>query len=295
MNKPDAILIAGPTASGKSNLALKLAADFNGEIINTDSMQIFPILRVLTARPDDADLAQTVHHLYGTTPLEGPSSVAVWMRDAERVASDIWSRGKTAVFVGGTGLYFRGLEHGLAQVPDIPLDIRASVRQKLTELGSEHLYQQLLAADPLGASLLRPSDGQRIARALEVVLATGQSLKSFQDKPDTGALLSGKSVERYLVMPDRPVLHERINARTVKMMDEGAIDEVRELLSHNLSNELSIMRAIGVKEITQYLAGSLTRDEVIERIRAATRQYAKRQSTWFRGQLKTDWSLFLKH
>ncbi len=292
MNKPDAILIAGPTASGKSNLALKLADEFDGEIINTDSMQIFPILRVLTARPDNIDLAQAVHHLYGTTPLQGPSSVAIWMRDAERVANDIWSRDKTAIFVGGTGLYFRGLEHGLAQVPDIPTDIRANVRQQLTEMGSEQLYQKLLAADPHGASLLRTSDGQRIARALEVVQATGQSLKSFQDKPDTEPLLAGKSVKRYLVMPDRLVLHDRINARTVKMIDEGAVDEVRELLTHNLSDELSVMRAIGVKEIAQYLAGSFTKDEVIEKIRAATRQYAKRQSTWFRGQLKTDWALF---
>ena len=119
MNKPDAILIAGPTASGKSNFALELAETHDGEIINTDSMQIFPVLRILTARPNEADLARVPHHLYGTTPLEGPSSVAIWMADAERVANEIWSRGKTAIFVGGTGLYFRGLEHGLAQVPDV--------------------------------------------------------------------------------------------------------------------------------------------------------------------------------
>ena len=293
MKKPDAILIAGPTASGKSNLALELASKFDGEIINTDSMQIFPVLRILTARPDEDDLARIKHHLYGTTPLEGPSSVAIWMADAEQVANDIWGRGKTAVFVGGTGLYFRGLEHGLAQVPDIPLDIRSQVRQKLAEDGSEALYRELVEKDPAGASLLRPSDGQRIARAYEVVLATGRFLKFFQDQPDTKPLLEDKSVERYLVMPERSILHDRINARTATMIDEGAVAEVWELLSYNLSDDLSVMRAIGVKEISQFLTGKLTRDELIEKIRAATRQYAKRQSTWFRGQLKTEWSKLL--
>jgi tRNA dimethylallyltransferase len=294
LNKPDAILIAGPTASGKSNFALELAETHDGEIINTDSMQIFPVLRILTARPNEADLARVPHHLYGTTPLEGPSSVAIWMADAERVANEIWSRGKTAIFVGGTGLYFRGLEHGLAQVPDVPSDIRSDVRKRLLDRGSELLHAELASKDPEGAALLRPSDGQRIARALEVFLTTGRSLKSFQDQPDTKPLLDAKSVERYLVMPDRPVLHERINARTVKMMEEGAVEEVRKLLTYELSSEMSVMRAIGVKEISQFLAGQLTYEGVIEKIRAATRQYAKRQSTWFRGQLKTEWSSISK-
>ena len=291
MNKPDAILIAGPTASGKSKLALDLASQHDGEIVNTDSMQIFPVLRVLTARPDDADMALLPHHLYGTTPLEGPSSVAIWMSEAKRVAEDIWGRGKVPVFVGGTGLYFRGLEHGLAQVPHIPSDIRESVREKLNNKGSEYLYRKLVKEDPIGADLLRPSDGQRIARALEVILATGKSLKSFQDKPDSEALLNGKNVERHLVMPDRPILHERINLRTVKMMEQGAVEEVRELLTYNLSNELSVMRAIGVSELIQHIMCELTLDEAIEKIRAATRQYAKRQSTWFKGQLRNEWVL----
>ena len=290
MERPDAILIAGPTASGKSKLALEMAELWGGEIVNTDSMQIYPVLNILTARPDEDDLARVPHHLYGFAPLAEPYSVARWLEDARRVSEELWSRDVVPVFVGGTGLYFRALEKGLAGTPDIPAEIRAEIRQNLIEDGSVALHARLTLLDPAGAALLRPSDGQRIARALEVITATGKPLLDFQNQPVSAPFLDGKSVHRTVLMPQRPMLHERINLRTEWMMEQGALDEVTQLLSLKLPDEATVMRAIGVRQLTDYIRGEQLLKNSIDGIKAATRQYAKRQSTWFRGQFSNEWS-----
>lgn len=289
MSKPDTILIAGPTASGKSRLALDVARRFGGEIVNTDSMQIYDLLRVLTARPSVEDEAAVSHRLYGfATPAES-FSVAKWLEQAMAIADDINARGNVPVFVGGTGLYFKALEAGLADVPDIPEEIRAPIRQALIEDGSEALHKRLLSVDAESAAGLGPSDGQRIARALEVFEATGKQLKSFQEAAQSASFLNGRRVEKILLMPERSRLHARINLRTTQMMDQGAVDEVRELLALNLPPDATAMQAIGVKPLRVHLEGKISFDDAIEKTRAATRQYAKRQSTWFRGQHGDDW------
>jgi len=292
VSKPDAILIAGPTASGKSRLALDTVRRVGGEIVNTDSMQIYDVLRVLTARPSVEDEVVTPHHLYGFVSPSESFSVAKWQSQATAIADEIGSRGKVPVFVGGTGLYFKALEKGLADVPDIPEGIRVQIRQALIEDGSAALYQRLRSVDAESAAGLRPSDGQRIARALEVFETTGKSLKSFQEVAQSVSFLKGRRVVKVLLMPERSKLHERINLRTAQMMQQGAVEEVRELLALNLPSDASAMQAIGVKPLRAHLEGEIAMEEAIEKIRAATRQYAKRQSTWFRGQHGDDWRLF---
>ena len=290
VQRPDAILIAGPTASGKSKLAIEEALRWDGEIVNTDSMQIYPVLDILTARPDAEDLLKVPHHLYGTAAVDEPYSVARWMEEAATVAADIWSRGRVPVFVGGTGLYFRGLENGLAATPAIPPKIREKIRSDLIELGSEELHRQLAEIDPEGAANLRPSDGHRIARALEVIRGTNRPLAHYQNQPHSTPLLAKKSCRKIVLMPPRNVLHERINMRTEWMIEQGAITEVAALLALELPAEATVLKAIGVRQLGSYLHGKLSLKQATEQVKAATRQYAKRQSTWFNGQFDEDWS-----
>lgn len=289
--KPDAILLAGPTASGKSAKALQLAQQHDGVIVNTDSMQVYPVLDVLTARPSSEDLARAQHMLYGHAPLDQPYSVARWLDDARAVAEAVWAERKVPIFVGGTGLYFRALDHGLANTPEINPDLRRSVRDDLINHGSDALHLRLQEHDPVGAAELRPSDGQRVARALEVVLQTGKPLAHFQAHASSSAFLSGRDVERYVLMPERSDLHARINKRARIMLENGALEEVEALLALELPPESTVWRAIGVTQLSSLLAGELSRDDALEALRAATRQYAKRQSTWFRGQLNDQWKV----
>lgn len=291
VQRPDAILIAGPTASGKSGLAVKLAQKWDGEIVNADSMQIYPVLDILTARPEKSDLETVSHHLYGYAPIDEAYSAAKWLQDAKRAASGIIVQGKVPVFVGGTGLYFKALEGGLSSVPEIPVAIRERTRAELTELGSEALHNSLAALDPEGAVKLKPSDSHRISRALEVIRTTGKPLSSFHDEPDPAGLFDGKQVEKFILMPERPFLHEKINARTHLMMEQGAKDEVRALLALNLPETATVLKAIGVRQISEHLQGKISLETCIEQVQAATRQYAKRQSTWFRGQMSADWKI----
>ncbi len=289
MSKPDAILIAGPTASGKSQLAIEVARQFSGEIVNADSMQIYDALRVLTARPSLEDEMLLPHHLYGNIAPSVGFSVAKWLEQARQAATEIRNRGAVPVFVGGTGLYFKALEKGLADVPDIPAAIRGPIRAALDREGSQVLHKRLAVVDPEAAATLRPSDGQRVARALEVIEATGRPLKAFQENAQSLSLLSGLNATKIVLLPERPVLHERINQRTRLMLDAGALEEVRALRRLNLAGSATAMQAIGVKPLTAHIRGELTLDQAVERIQAATRQYAKRQSTWFRGQHGQDW------
>lgn len=289
VQRPDAILIAGPTASGKSKLALEEARRWGGEIINADSMQIYPVLDILTARPAAEDLRQVPHHLYGFAALDKSFSVAQWLERAKQKAEELWSRGVVPVFVGGTGLYFKALEEGLVEIPDIPAAIRQPIRQDLIEQGSEALHQRLAELDPLGAARLKPGDSHRIARALEVVVATGRSLMDFQQHQPAEPFLDNKIVRRIVLMPQRDVLHTRINDRTDWMFEHGAMDEVKALLALDLPEDATVLRAIGVRQLRSSLLGECSVKEAKEQVKAATRQYAKRQSTWFRGQFSAKW------
>ena len=291
MARPDAVLIAGPTASGKSALSLDLAARYDGEIVNTDSMQIYPVLKVLTARPDDADLALAPHHLYGTAPLHEPYSAGKWMEDARHTAMDIWARGKVPIFVGGTGLYFKALEGGLAHIPEIPEEIREQVRGDLETLGSRVLHEQLSQIDPVMAERLRPSDSHRVSRALEVVRATGRSLSEYQDDTGSASLLAGKTVERLVLLPERSILHERINRRSELMIENGAIDEVRQLMALELPADATVLKAIGVAQLRSFIDGEQSLNDSVFQLKSKTRQYAKRQYTWFRGQFSENWTI----
>jgi tRNA dimethylallyltransferase len=284
----NAILITGPTASGKSALAVELAKQHGGVVINADSMQVYDTLRVLTARPSDEDMEGVPHHLYGHVPAGAAYSTGAWLRDVTALLPRIRAEGKLPVFVGGTGLYFKALTGGLSQMPAIPEEIRQRLRARLLEEGPEGLHAELTGADPAVAASLNVQDGQRIVRALEVFEATGQSIADFQGQAGP-VIVDPDTARKIVVLPDRAVLHQRINGRFAKMLEQGAEEEVRALLALGLSSEMPVMKAIGVSQIAAMLRGEMGRDEVIERGAAATRQYAKRQMTWFRNQMDESW------
>ncbi len=284
----NAILITGPTASGKSALAVELAKQHGGVVINADSMQVYDTLRVLTARPSDEDMEGVPHHLYGHVPAGAAYSTGAWLRDVTALLPRIRAKGKLPVFVGGTGLYFKALTGGLSQMPAIPEEIRQRLRARLLEEGPEGLHAELTGADPAVAASLNVQDGQRIVRALEVFEATGQSIADFQGQAGP-VIVDPDTARKIVVLPDRAVLHQRINGRFAKMLEQGAEEEVRALLALGLSSEMPVMKAIGVSQIAAMLRGEMGRDEVIERGAAATRQYAKRQMTWFRNQMDESW------
>jgi len=284
----DAILITGPTASGKSALAVELARAHGGVVINADSMQVYDTLRVLTARPSQADMEGIPHHLYGHVPAAQAYSTGVWLREAAALVERLRDEGRIPVFVGGTGLYFKALTGGLSDMPEIPVEIRSRLRERLLAEGAEALHRELADRDGAVAETLNPQDGQRIVRALEVIEATGQSIAAFQGK--TGpVVIDPERARKIVVLPDRALLHERINSRFEKMLAMGAADEVRALLALELSSEMPVMKAIGVSQIAAMLRGEMTREDVLETGAAATRQYAKRQMTWFRNQMDESW------
>lgn len=284
-----AVLIAGPTASGKSRLALEWAERIGGVVVNTDSMQVYSGLRVLTARPDDHDLRTAPHLLYGHVDPARAYSTGQWLRDVQGLARGGRFEGRPPIFVGGTGLYFRALTEGLSEMPEIPDAVRAGWRKRLAEEGASALHDVLTTADPAMAAALKPGDGQRIVRALEVLEATGKSLATWQNK--RGAPLVDSATARRLVLSiDRSALARRIDARFDQMVEQGALDEARALLARGLSFDLPAMRAIGVREFAAYLDGEITLAEAISRAKTATRQYSKRQTTWFNNQIGSDWT-----
>lgn len=276
-----AVLIAGPTASGKSALALKLAREEGGVIINADAMQVYGDLRILTARPSLADEDAVPHRLYGHVDGADSYSVARWLGDARREIKAAWAVDRVAVIVGGTGLYFRALEQGLADIPAIPDAIRRKWRQWQGDLHAE-----LASRDPQAAARLKPGDRQRLMRALEVFDATGKPLGAWQTAAVSSAVLAGAAVRRLHVDADRADLYARADARLVQMFDGGAADEVRSLVACGLDAGLPVMKAIGVPGLAAHLRGEIGLADALTAAQTATRQYIKRQLTWSRNQMR---------
>jgi tRNA dimethylallyltransferase len=280
-----AVLIAGPTASGKSALALARARAPGGVVINTDAMQVYDVLRVLTARPSAEEMEDVPHYLYGFVPPSVRFSTGQWLREVEALLPNV--RGRTLIFAGGTGLYFDALTKGVAAVPEIPIKFVEEAEAELAGLDRAGRAKLIAERDPETARLLKAPDPQRVARALAVLKATGRSLTSFQAEPQSG-VLEGYALERIVLIPPVAELSERIGRRFGTMFESGAVEEVKALLALKLDPSLPAMKAIGVREIGDWLAGRLTQEEAIEQAIIATRQYAKRQRTWFRGRM-ADW------
>ncbi|ESZ01619.1 tRNA (adenosine(37)-N6)-dimethylallyltransferase MiaA [Mesorhizobium sp. LNHC209A00] len=283
----NAILIAGPTASGKSALALELAEHTGGVIVNTDSMQGYAVLDVLTARPQAPELARAPHFLYGHVHPGTAYSTGAWLRDVMKLIDD-GTLSRRPIFVGGTGLYFRALAEGISEMPDIPQRIRDRWRYELKEQGAVKLHALLLREDSNVAMQLKPTDSQRIVRALEVLDASGRSILDWQ--AERGLPLIDRPSAHFLVVePDRAALVDRIERRFDQMLDKGALEEVKQLAALRLDPDLPAMKAIGVRELQAAISGQSSFPEAIERAKIATRQYAKRQATWFRHQLGPEW------
>ncbi|WP_343039252.1 tRNA (adenosine(37)-N6)-dimethylallyltransferase MiaA [Microvirga makkahensis] len=281
-----AVLIAGPTASGKSALGIKLSQGLGGVVINADSMQVYRDLRVITARPTSEEEAETPHRLYGHVDAAVNYSVGRYVADAVRVLEEIRGR-ELPIFVGGTGLYFKALTEGLSDMPPVPEEIRETVRRESEGLETPELYRLLAERDPETARTLRPSDRLRVQRALEFFAATGQPLVSFHGARRPGPL-SDVPVIKLFLAPDREDLRRRIDRRFLVMMEQGALDEVKALGERNLDPMLPAMRAHGIPGLLAYLRGEMSLDEAIAKGQGDTRRYAKRQFTWFRNQLP-DW------
>lgn len=288
--RPKAVLIAGPTASGKSAAALALAVRFRGTVINADSMQIYRELAVLTARPGPADLAAAPHRLYGTVPAAEAYSVGRWLAEIAACLDEAERERRLPILVGGTGLYFKALTEGLAPVPDIPEEVRRFWRDKADRQGGEGLYQALAARDPAFAARLRPSDPQRVLRALEVIDATGVSLGEWRGA-SSAPLVASTDALKLVLAPERAPLYAAIDARLDRMLKSGALDEVRTLMTQDLDDGLPAMRAHGVRELMAYFRGEASLEQAVAKAKTETRRYAKRQMTWAR-RFMADWEWF---
>lgn len=284
MNRPQAILIAGPTASGKSALAIRLAQRLGGIVINADSMQVYRDLRIITARPTEAEEASAPHRLFGAIDGAENFSVTRWLTAVADEMALAKTHEHVPIFVGGTGLYFKALTQGLSDIPPVPEDVRASVRANAEGRMPEDLHAELALLDPLAAAKLRPSDPQRILRALEVFAATGRSLLSFQNSRSV-PLLDLAHCRSVFLDVDRTALRERTDRRFDRMMADGALDEVVALSARDLADALPIMRGHGIPPLLAHLRHGLPLEDAIETGKADTRRYIKRQETFARHQL----------
>lgn len=284
--RPAAILIAGPTASGKSALAMALAERLGGVVINADSMQVYAELRVLTARPSAEDCARVPHRLFGHVPAREAYSAGRFVTEAAAAVAEARAGGQLPIIVGGTGLYFKALLEGLSPIPGTPADIRAYWRAEGSRVGPQALHTVLASRDPDMAARLSCTDTQRIVRALEVLDTTGRSLADWQALPGTPVLRDAETL-RLVVEIDRVELYRRCEARFDSMMTAGALDEVRHLADLGLDPALPAMRALGVAPLKQLLAGSMAAEEAITGAKTETRHYAKRQLTWLRRNMIT--------
>ena len=279
-----AVLIAGPTASGKSALALLLAEQTGGIIINTDSMQVYRDLCVITARPTPEEEARVPHCLYGHVDASVNYSAGSYVTDAASVLAEARREGRRPIFIGGTGLYFKALTRGLSAVPPVPDEIRDAVRARLERDGVEALHAELARRDPEAGARLKPRDRTRVARAIEVIEATGRPLADWHREGQPPLLAEG-GYQALFLAPDRDTLYARIDARFDAMLTKGALEEVERLAARRLDPLLPAMKAHGVPALIRYLRGEITRDEAATIGKADTRHYAKRQFTWFRHQL----------
>jgi tRNA dimethylallyltransferase len=285
VSQPEIILIAGPTASGKSAVALELAEKLRGVVVNADSMQVYRDLRIITARPTAREEQRVPHRLYGRVDAAENYSVGRWRVDVLATLETTMRYGRTVIIVGGTGFYFRALTRGLAAVPAIAPEIREDVRARLATDGVTALHVELKERDPLAAARLMPGDRARISRALEVVLSTGRSILDWHQEGNATASLDTARAAKIFLMPDRDELLRRIDARFDAMMAEGALEEVRVLAARNLDPELPAMKAHGVPWLVRHLRGEMGLEHAVESAKRDTRQYTKRQATWFRNQL----------
>ena len=279
-----AVLIAGPTASGKSVLAVEFARATGGVVINADSMQVYRDLRILTARPTPEQETLAPHRLYGHIDAAVNCSVGIWLDDARAALAEAEHDGRLPIVVGGTGLYFKALLRGLSAIPPVPQDIRDAVRARLERDGIGALHRELVRRDPVAGARLKPRDRARIPRALEVLEATGQPIGEWHAH-GLPSLLKPDEVSAIFLAPDRAELHARIDQRFANMLGEGALDEVAVLASRSLDPMLPAMKALGVPPLLKHFRGEISLDEARVLGSAETRQYAKRQFTWFRHQL----------
>jgi tRNA dimethylallyltransferase len=279
-----ALLIMGPTASGKSALALALAQHLGGEIVNADAAQVYRDLRVLSARPGPEEAALVPHHLFGHVDAGEAYSVAKWLADATPVLNDIAARGRTAIVVGGTGLYFKVLTEGLNQAPAADPKLRAELIARLKQDGPQSLYAELAQVDPASAKILGPRDGARVLRALEVWKTTGVSRQALSGSSDP--VLEEGAWAGLALWPDRSRLYPAIDARFAVMVTDGAMDEARALMMRGLDPDLPAMKAIGVPSLIAHLRGQMKLDAAVAQACRDSRRYAKRQYTWMNGQMK---------
>lgn len=292
MQKNRIIILGGPTASGKSSLALNWARDVGGEIINADSMQIYRELYIVTACPTVVEMEEIPHHLYRYLKGDDPCSAERWRDMARAVIEQVRERGNVPIIVGGTGLYLKALVYGLSKVPEIDGNIRREIREHVKLRGAEQAHVKLEKLDPVMAGRLALGDSQRIARALEVISSTGKSLSHWQALPPTGGLIDdGLELDLNILNRDRAELYERCDRRFKMMIEDGdAVNEVRALKALNYESSLPVMKSLGVPQIIDFIEGKINKDEAITLSQIATRQFAKRQMTWFRNQF-SDWNI----
>ena len=279
------LIVAGPTASGKSALALDMAEAFDGVVINADSMQVYSELRVLSARPDESETSRAPHRLYGVLSGREACSAGKWRDMAMAEINDCHAQGKLPIITGGTGMYLNALTEGIAPIPDVPSRIRDSVTAELEDLGHAAFFEKLKKNDPETAATLDGTNTQRMIRAAEVFAHTGRGLASWHKEPMVPPPDNMK-FKKLCYMPPRDILYDRCNRRFDLMLEQGAIDEVRDLIALGLPDTAPVMKAVGVRELGAYLAGEIDLATAREKSQRETRRYAKRQLTWFRHQMR---------
>lgn len=282
LSQPLVTLIAGPTASGKSRLAMERARETGAVIINADSQQLYADLRVLSARPSIEDEAEIPHRLYGVADAADAWSVGRWSRAVIDVLAELAAQGRSALLVGGTGLYFNALTRGLAEIPPVPIEIRDAVQAEFDSEGEASFRRRLAEIDPAAEAAIFPGDRQRLVRALSVHRASGRALSIW--KGETQPLLPPGSYDAVVVEPPRDRLYASCDMRVDAMMARGALDEVHALTARKLDPGLPAMKAVGVRELAAHLTGELSLDDAVTAVKQSTRNYAKRQLTWFRNQ-----------
>ena len=280
------ILISGPTASGKSNFAIKIAKKINGEIINADSMQVYKQLKILTARPNKEEQKNIKHHMYGIIDLTKKFSTGQWLKEAIKKIKEIKKRKKIPILVGGTGLYFQSLIDGLVKIPEIPIKFRKKIRLIQKKEGQIKFHKELLRIDPMARDKFNPNDTQRSIRAFEVKSFTKISIYEWLNK--TKSEFKDEEFLKLYIDFKREDLIKRISIRTIKMVKEGAINEVKKFIKSKIKKDLSVNRVIGIDELTQCVDKKINLDQARELISIKTRQYAKRQATWARSRM-TSW------